>query len=377
MDFSSVIAFIENEIRGNRGVPGCDFQVMQDHEVLFRYRSGTSDEKGVVPVSGQELYYMYSCTKPITCTAGMQLVEQGRLLLDAPVSTYLPEFRDAFVLKDGQPTAPSRTMTVRHLFTMSAGFDYNWGKPPLKALLATNPHANTRTVVGTFIQSPLVFDPGERFQYSLCHDVLAAVIEVAAGMTFSDYLKRSIFEPLGMTHTGFFPTEAETAAMAAQFLFQPPHTITPMEKVNSFRITDAYESGGAGLYSCLDDYARFADAMANGGIGVSGASILKPETIDQMRAPQLTKYLINDAFSIPAGPGYGYGLGVRTLIDRSRGQRSAIGEFGWDGAAGSYLMMDPTHRLSIVFLMHVRNWVLLLGHSHAALRDLTYEALGL
>ena len=104
---------------------------------------------------------------------------------------------------------------------------------------------------------------------------------------------------------------------------------------------------------------------------------MKPETIDLMRTEQLRTYAMNPQFGCAAGPGYGYGLGVRTLIDKSQGQRSSLGEFGWDGAAGSYVMIDPAEKLSIFFAMHVRGWPNLIGCGHAPIRDLTYEVLGL
>jgi len=180
-----------------------------------------------------------------------------------------------------------------------------------------------------------------------------------------------------MRRTGFVIPEHEMPHLAAQYECHEPGRMRPFPMKNDFQLTKNYESGGAGLYSCVDDYSLFADAMANGGVGAGGAQILKPETIDLMRAEQLSAYAMNTEFSCAAGPGYGYGLGVRTLIDRSAGQRSSLGEFGWDSAAGSYVMIDPAQRLSIFFAMHVRGWPGLIGCGHAPIRDLTYEVLGL
>lgn len=377
MNFQPVIEYIENILREEKGVPGCDLQIMHEHEVLLRYHSGVSDYEGNTPISGDELYFMYSCTKPITCTAAMQLVEKGIIGLDDPVSKYLPAFKDVFLIKDDKKVAPNRTMTVRHLFTMSAGFDYNWQTAPIAEVLAANPNAGTSDIVNALALSPLHFEPGENFLYSLCHDVLAAVIEAACGMRFSQYLKKHIFEPLGMTHTGFTIPAEEMHHLTAQYECYEPNKIRPCPMKNVFQLTDAYESGGAGLYSTVDDYSLFADAMANGGVSKSGKQILKPETIDLMRTEQLHTYAMNPAFGCAAGPGYGYGLGVRTLIDKSDGQRSSLGEFGWDGAAGSYVMIDPAQKLSIFFAMHVKGWPNLIGCGHAPIRDLTYEVLGL
>ena len=147
---------------------------------------------------------------------------------------------------------------------------------------------------------------------------------------------------------------------------------------NEYQLTDGYESGGAGLISSVEDYSLFADALANGGVGASGAQILKPETIDLMRKEQLSACTVDPTFECAAGPGYGYALGVRTLIDRSQGQRSPLGEFGWDGAVGSYLMVDVENEIAIVYMQHVGAWTQIRKHPfHAPMRDGAYEAFGL
>ncbi len=374
-DFSKVTRYIEETLCGKFGVPGCDIQIMREHEVMLRQTFGTSDFEGKNPVSGDELYFMYSCTKVMTCTAALQLVERGVIGLDDPVSRWLPEYANVFLLCDGEKAAPENTMTVRHLFTMTAGLDYDMNKEPILRAAKENPEAGTAEMAAAFAKSPLCFEPGERFQYSLCHDVLAAVVEAASGMKFSEYLRENIWEPLGITHTGFALTEPDK--LMAQFECHEPGKIRFFGEKNEYKLSKNYESGGAGLISCVKDYSLFADALANGGVGATGKRILRAETVDLMRSEQLSAFTKDPTFSCAAGPGYGYGLGVRTLIDRSLGQRSPIGEFGWDGAAGSYIMIDPENKLSRFFAMHVRGWPTLIGCGHAPIRDLTYEALDL
>lgn len=376
MDFSPIIEYIEQVLRKEKGVPGCDLVIKRDHEVLLRYSSGASDYEGKQPVSDRDIYKLYSCTKVMTCVCAMQLVEQGILGLDDPVCKYLPEFEHVFLIKDEQKVRPQKTMTVRHLFTMSAGFNYNWNAQPILDVIKENPHAGTLDIVNALTRSPLQFEPGEQFLYSFCHDVLAAVVEVASGMRFSQYMEKYIWEPLGMKNTGFHITDSVIERMAALYKCDEPGQVRPYPKYKEFNLTDQYESGGAGLYSTVDDYSLFADALACGGVGATGNRILKAETIDLMRTEQLKEYIMNPAFGCAAGPGYGYGLGVRTLIKKDCA-RSSLGEFGWDGAAGSYVMVDPAYHLSIFFAMHVRSWPKLIGHGHAPIRDLCYEVLGL
>ncbi len=378
MNFKPVIDYVDNVLCMEKGVPGCDLKIMQGHNTLLRHSFGVSDYKGKVPVSADDIYFMYSCTKPVTCTAALQLFEQGVIGLDDPVYKYIPEYKEAFLIKNGNKALAENTMTLRHLFTMSAGLNYDMFKEPIKKVIAENPNAGTVDIVKAFVLSPLEFEPGERFQYSLCHDVLAAVVEVASGMKFSEYLTENIFKPLGMKNSSFEISDIEKQRVAAQFQCVEACKIVAIDRVNDFKLSKNYESGGAGLNCTVDDYSLFADALANGGKGINGARILKAETIDLMRTEQLSSYSMdNNNFSCAAGPGYGYGLGVRTLIDKSCGQRSSIGEFGWDGAAGAYVMIDPKERLSIFFAMHVKNWPALIGCGHAPIRDLTYEVLGI
>ena len=244
-------------------------------------------------------------------------------------------------------------------------------------MIAADPHAGTIDIINALVRSPLHFEPGERFLYSLCHDVLAAVVEVVSGLRFSRYMEENIWKPLGICDTGFELTQDAMSRLSALYECYAPGSIRPFGEYRDFNLTDNYESGGAGLYSTVDDYSLFADAMACGGVGITGNQILKPETIDLMRTEQLGSFIMNPAFGCAAGPGYGYGLGVRTLIDKSSGVRSSLGEFGWDGAAGSYVMVDPAYNLSIFFAMNVRGWPTLIGCGHAPIRDLTYEVLGL
>ena len=375
MDFTPLTDYIERVLRSEKGVPGCDLKIMKEHKTLLRYQSGVSDYEGKKAINENNIYGVYSCTKVITCTAVLMLMEKGILKLDDHISKFLPSFEKVFLIKNGEKVAPKNHITVRHLLTMSAGFDYDFWKEPVKKLYAENPQADTVEIISALSEAPLNYEPGEKFQYSLCHDVLGAVIEAASGMKFSSFLKENIFFPLGIKNIGFAP--ANNDDLVAEYICNVPGEITPYADVKRFEKFNNYESGGGGLFATVDDYGKFADMLANGGVGINGSRILKAETIDLMRTEQLKKYTMNPQFGCAAGAGYGYGLGVRTLIDKSGGQRSNIGEFGWDGAAGSYVLIDPKEKLSIFFAMQVKSWPRLIGCGHALIRDLTYEILGL
>ena len=371
-DFSNLKAYID-KMHDEWHTPSCDVAVFLNGEPVYRYIVGHADEAKTRPVDRDTLYWMYSCSKPITVAATMQLVEQGLLELDAPVARYLPEYADAFYLKDGEPHKVGDTMTVRHLFTMSAGLNYNLTSDGiLWAREAYGGTPTTRQLAAAFIRTPLDFAPGERFQYSLCHDVLAAIVEVVSGQRYGEYLREHIFAPLGMNNTGFFPNAAQREHLADQYVVDAntlDHTLLERYSV-PFCLSAKHESGGAGMFSCTDDYARFAVTLTNGGISPNGVRILRPETIDLIRTPQIKSIVCN-------GSGYGYGLGVRVLTDKSDGQRSSIGEFGWDSAAGAYVLMDPSTGVTIVYCQHVRNWSAAHHYMHVPLRDAVYESLGL
>ena len=380
LDFSRLQAHMDM-LHDECGIPTCDVIVCHEGKPVYRYMTGMANLSHRKTVGDDTLYFLYSCTKPITAAAGMQLVERGVISLDDPVAAYLPEYANAFILENGSKVTVGREMTIRHLFTMSAGLTYDLGSSSISdRRAALGNKASTRNMVPAFIQEPLSFRPGERFQYSLCLDVLAAVIEVASGRSFGKYLKENIFDPLGMTDTGFHPNAEQAARIADQYAAAQDGTIRSIAKsIGGFRITEAYESGGAGLFSSTADYAKFAVAMSLGGISPEGVRILKPETVKQMSAQQMGSYVVCGNFSCAAGPGYGYGLGVRTLIDRSAGQRSHLGEIGWDGAAGAYILMDPDAKMAIVYMQHVREWPNIkvpTGHIHIPIRDLAYDILG-
>ncbi len=359
------------------GVPGCDLIVYRDHEVVFRRQAGFRDDAKTKPMQGDETYSLYSCSKVFTTCAVMQLIEAGKIALDDPVAKFLPAF-SSMKVKDGDGTKPAeRVMTIRHLMSMQGGLDYNMDTEAIRETLKrTDNRATTRELIDAKAQDALQFEPGTDFLYSLCHDVLGAVIEVVSGQSFSQYLKEHIFMPLGLDTIGFRLKEEDMAKECAQYQFHPEEKryelCPPMQ--NHYRLSPNYESGGAGLASNVRDCALFADALACGGKGADGARILSPEMIQLWSANQLGPRS-RASFDAWNRLGYSYALGVRTRVTLEKGIRGGIGEFGWDGAAGAWMMIDPHKHVSAFYAMHVRNF----GDSyyviHPNIRALIYEAL--
>ena len=360
-----------------RGVPGCELIVCRDHEILFHECAGYSDAEGQKPASPSDQYLMYSCTKPVTAVAAMQCFERGLFDLDDPVERYLPAFGKACTVQNGVRVPLSQPMTIRHLQTMTAGLNYNLFTAPVKRLLEAVENPTTRQIVDALAEEPLDFEPGERFQYSLCHDVLAAVIEVVSKMTFAEYVQKNIFDPLGMQNSGFWTRGSQWPNLAAQYQYNEDSGKAELcASANDMIPSANYHSGGAGMVSNMTDYLRFADALACGE-SIGGARILSRQSVDRMREEQLPVFRVSGNFTCTCGEDYGYGLGVRTRIAFDHGVPSAKGEFGWDGAAGADLLVDPEHRLSMVYGQHVRNWPAMLGPVHLQIRDILYPILGL
>ena len=184
MDFSRLTAYLDS--LATVGVPGCDLAVYRDHEQVYRHAAGHRDARKEQPMRGDETYCLYSCTKVFTTCAAMQLIGEGRLSLDDPVSDYLPAYGHLTV-RDGEAVRPAkRVMTVRHLMSLQSGLDYDLATPAMQKVMAeTGGLATTRQLVDARAQDPLCFEPGTDFLYSTSHDVLAAVIEVVSGQSFS------------------------------------------------------------------------------------------------------------------------------------------------------------------------------------------------
>ena len=376
MDFTALTQYIDSLSRDM--VPGIDVVVYQEHNPIYRHFAGMRDREAGIPMDGRELYWIFSATKVFTVTAALKLVEKGLMWLDDPVSDYLPAYGTLSVEENGRIRGAWKQMTLRHLFSMTGGLSYELDTPSIqKALLYSRGKADTLTLVNAFAEEPLLFDPGTHYRYSLCHDVLAAVIEVVSGKKYQDYLKTAVFEPLGITRTGFFGEDI--SEFAQQYIYDEAtqtSRVLPGGNTNVYRLSENYASGGAGLYSCVDDYILLSDALACGGVGKSGAQILRPDTIDLMRTPQLTEELHKEfnAWVTHVSPRYSYGLGVRTLVDAAE-SASPKGEFGWDGAANAYTLIDPENRLSAFVGMHIRGFGYGYGTIHPAIRDLIYEGL--
>ena len=370
MNFQPVTEFLDG-VDARWGVPACECIVARDHRVLYRHWAGHMGwGTASAPLQGGEWYWIYSCTKLMTMTAALQLWEQGKLGLDDPAAKYIPEL-GALTVRDGDAVRPARTaLTLRHLMTMTGGFTYDQTLPAIQEAKARG--AGTLELIRALAREPLAFDPGTHFCYSMCHDVMAAVIEEVSGERFSDYIARHIAGPLGIEGVTFRPGARELARMPVQICWHDQRReFFLADKDNSHQLTPDYDSGGAGICCRAEDYLPFVDALACGGVGANGARVLAPETIELMRTNQLSGQTLKDYNDTmkPAPEGYALGLRVHLVDDCF-----PKGEFGWDGAAGALAVMEPTRRLSVIYVQHVLNYLPNYSELHPALMERVYAA---
>lgn len=389
MDFTKLTAYMDS-LKEGYGVPGLDIQVMKDHKVIYRYMTGYSDYACEVPISQETMYDIYSCTKVLTMVAVMQLVEQGKLSLQDPLEKYIPEFGEMTIATDfvygnppflwptqESPTVPAKNKIYIHqLMSMTAGLSYNsTGEPVMELAKSSGGTADTLDLVRAMAKMPLLYEPGTRFLYSLGHDVLAAVVQTVSGMPFRDYMQKKIFGPLEVTDMFYHVPEDQRHRVADQYVKdEKTGKLLPTEGL-PFRFTKNYDSGGAGLTCTVESYSKVIDALACGGLGANGNRILSTDSIHTMSKNWLTEAQMDD-FRKMGKAGYGYGLGVRTLIDPDSSW-GPVGEFGWDGAAGAYSVIDPFSHISIFYVHEILEMPTAYSEIHPTIRDLVYEALGL
>lgn len=367
-NFETLQTFLES-LEDEYGVKGASVSVMHHGREVFRSYVGTAKDDGT-PVTEATLFRWYSMSKPITVIAALQLMEQGKFEMQEPVGKYLPAFwgMNVAALKPSgaygwwNPPA-KRAMTIRDLMTMTAGITYGGMNHPAEIALSaaydklkaeTGNAYTTRQFADMVAQCPLMFEPGSHWNYSYCLDVVGALIEVWSGKTFGEYLKEAVFEPLGMKDAAFYLPEDKKKNLSDFWEQQADGTARVYsEEQRPMETGSCFESGGAGLIGSLDDYRKFAWMLANGGVSEDGKRIVSRRSIELMRTNHLNETQLVDYDWETLG-GYGYGLGVRTLMDPTvTGALSHVGEFGWNGMPGCYVMADPAEELSVVYMQQL------------------------
>lgn len=354
-------SFVENKAEGPAG---CGCAIAKDGQILYEGYAGLANIEENRPVDRNTVFRLYSMTKVIICTAAMMLYERGLFRLNDPLYEYFPSWRHMNKVDMGlngiyhiRPL--EKTIEVRHAFSMAMGMPYpELILPTDQAMLdirrrlrQENPNYDLLTEIDAMSQVPVAFEPGTHFLYGFGHELVAGLIQVVSGKKVSEFLQEELFTPLGMTSTGYHFFGDIESRMAAYYRKNPDGSMTDIsaEHDTVHQPGKVYEGGGAGLFSTIPDYLTFTQMLANGGVW-QGRQYIGRRTIDLMRSNQLNETQLKD-FRNSYNAGYGYGLGVRTMMDPALGYSpTPVGEFGWTGVAGTYTSIDPEDHFSLVYM---------------------------
>ena len=356
-------SWIQGEIDAKR-VPGAVVLVARNGKVAYYEALGQQDPASPRPMGRDSIFRIYSMTKPLVSVATMMLVEEGKLLLETPVARYIPAFANMQVgveKADGnggkslEMVPARRPITVQDLLRHTSGLTYGFfGESLVKkayneALVTLPPTTSNAEFAEALAKLPLHYQPGSTWDYSYSTDVLGRVLEVVTGKSLYTVLKERLLDPLGMKDTSFYVPEPARQARIAEPL---PDDRSIGVNANFFdpRVVRNLESGGGGMMSSADDYARFAQMLLNGGT-LDGRRYLSAKTLEFMTSDHLGAAVTKTALYLP-GPGYGFGLGFATrLTGGEASYAGAPGDFFWGGAGGTYFWVDPRTNLFVVFMM--------------------------
>ncbi len=359
---------------GKGELPGTLLQIWRRGDLAYQGMLGSMDLERGKPMREDAVFRIYSMTKPVTAVALMMLVEEGRIGLDDDVALHIPSWKDLAVFAGGVPgafltTPVRRPMKVLDLFTHTAGLTYGF-------LARTNVDAAYRKrkvaepaneggmdgLIADLAALPLECSPGDSWNYSVSIDVLGYLVEKISGMTFGEFLRTRLFEPLGMADTAFHVDPGKIDRFASCYVARPEGGITLQDdaRASSYAAPPAFESGGGGLVSTAADYMRFCRMLLGGG-ELDGVRILGPKTVALFSlnllpgSKDMTEIGLAPAQFNEAGyAGVGFSLGCGVTIDLARTRLpGTVGEFFWGGAAATAFWIDPKEDMAVVFMTQV------------------------
>ena len=347
-------------------LPNYHITVTRSGEVVYNSMYGKADVEAGKPIADDTIFRIYSMTKPIAAVAALILWEEGLFELHDQVKWFIPSFGETKVFRSGTLTAPrfdplTEPLEMWHLFSHTAGMTYGfvhanpvdmmyraagfeWGMPQGK---------NLAEICDILASLPLQFQPGTEWAYSMSIDVLGRVVEVLSGMSLGEFMKKRIFDPLGMVDTGFWCPEDQQDRLAALYIPNPADkSLLRNDLMGSAatRPTDVH-MGGGGLVSTMSDYVKFAEMLRNGG-ELNGVRILSPHTVAMMASNHLPNNADLTSFGRPlfaetTFDGVGFGLGVSVTLDPAAAKvPGSPGDFGWGGAASTNFAVDPAEDLT-------------------------------
>lgn len=343
-------------------IPACVAMAATPTKTTYSGAFGKRDSASGIDVNADSIFMIASMTKPVTSVAAMQLVEQGKLKLEEPASTYLPELGKLEVLhgfdENGKPILQpaKKPVTLRTLLTHTSGLVYDtW----FADMLRWEKESGTPVQLGVVAPlTPLMFEPGSRWQYGTSADWSGRLVEAVSGLTLEQYFQKHILEPLGMHDTSFLVPADKFDRLVSEYRRQDDGTLK--EDPRTLPGPPKAFNGGGGLYSTAPDYVRFMQMILRRGSGPNNEQILHPKTVDMMATNQIGKLSAGKLKTVRPGissdvdfhPGFQDGFGFGFLINSTayEGRRSA-GSLAWGGVANTYFWIDPKQGVAGVIMM--------------------------
>ena len=323
-----------------KSIAGSIAMVYWKGDIIHYSAHGMRDVREKKPLEKDSLMRIYSMTKPLTSVAVMMLREQKKLKLDDPISLYLPELSNLKVYRSKDLT---REMTVRDLLRHTSGLTYGFfSKTPVDRLYMKNHplySSTNREMTKKLSAYPLLFQPGEKWHYSVSTDVLGDLVERVSGMSLSDFFARYITEPLGMSDTSFYVPKEKIDRFSSSYGHK--NKIYESYRESDFVRKERIQSGGGGLVSTASDYMKFCRMLLGKG-ELNGVRILSEKNVRSMTKNRLPEGVF--AYGV-----FGFGLGVQVQV-HDWGNHGHIGEYGWDGAASTHFWISPEDDLIVIVL---------------------------
>lgn len=339
-------------------IAGAQMLVARRGEVVHFSSVGFQDKEKGKPLDENTLFRIYSMTKPITAVAMMMLYEEGKFQLTDPLHKYIPEFKDLVVYAgedaDGNMTTEplKRAPTIQDLMRHTAGFTYGlFSDTAIDKLYrdadVLKADSSLDTMIAKVSQFPLLYQPGEKWVYSIGVDIQGYLIEKISGQSFPDFLQERLFTPLGMADTSFWVEGDKAARLMVTYTHDKEGNLVPSEMprlANHFTKPGLF-SGGGGLVSSSKDYFKFIQMVASGGTA-NGKRYLSPKTIDYMRQDHL-----QNGLTMTFSEGVGFGLGFAVVTDpAAAGMISSKGDYFWGGLASTIFWIDPEEEIVAILM---------------------------
>lgn len=357
----------------NKEIAGANVLVYEHNEEIFYYETGFADIENKKAIQRDSIFRLYSMTKPVTAIAVMKIMEQGLIDLYDPVEKYLPGFKHQKVAVDGKLVEPKRAVNIMDLLAMTSGLVYGGDSVTgqltnqfwidLDQRLLTEDPMKTVEAMNALGHIPLLFHPGEAWEYGTSADVLGAIVEVVTGKKFGQFLKNELFTPLGMKDTGFYVPKEKQDRLVRTYerLIEDeqvkliPYVNNHLGIINAMDREPAFESGGAGLVSTVDDYAKFAQMLMQDGI-YNGTRILRSKSVEYVTTRILTAGQQSFFDNWHTLAGHSYGSLMRIVTDTKKaGTITSLGEYGWDGWLGAYFANCPLDDVTILFMIQMKD----------------------